>query len=88
MLRVPDLIARYIVEDPYRSSPAEARLAEYGTHVWAIVSYYRQAVHGDLDRVARDYDIPREAVEAALAYYCEHQSSIDARILLNDPSVA
>jgi uncharacterized protein (DUF433 family) len=56
--------------------------------VWAIVSYYRQAVHGDLDRVAHDYDIPREAVEAALAYYRMHRQAIDARILLNDPSMA
>jgi uncharacterized protein (DUF433 family) len=83
-----ELIERYVAEDPVRPGPAEARLAQYGTHVWAIVSYYRQAVHCDLDRVAHDYDIPREAVEAALAYYRKHRQAIDARILLNDPSLA
>jgi uncharacterized protein (DUF433 family) len=83
-----ELIERYIIEDPYRSGPAEARLAHYGTHVWALVSYYQQAVKNDVDRVAADYEIPREAVEAALAYYRKHQKAIDARILLNNSSVA
>ncbi len=82
-----DLIKRYIAEDPYRPGPAEARLTSYGTRVWAIISYYQQAVNHDLDRVARDYGIPREAIEAALAYYREHQNVIDARILLNDSSI-
>ena len=88
MASAAELIERYIAENLYRPGPAEARLAPYGTHVWAIVSYYRQAVHCDLDRVARDYAIPREAVEAALAYYRKHRQVIEARILLNDPSVA
>jgi len=88
MMNVLDLVDRYIVEDPYHPGPADARLAQFGTHVWAIVSYYQLAVNRDLDRVACDYDIPREAVEAALAYYRLHQKTIDARILLNDSSVA
>jgi uncharacterized protein (DUF433 family) len=87
-LHPSELIERYITEDPYRPGPAEARLATFGTHVWAIVSYYQQAVHCDLDQVAGDYAIPREAVEAALAYYQAHKQVIDARILLNDSSVA
>lgn len=83
-LTASELIDRYIIQDPYRSGPAEARLADYGTHVWAIVSYYQQAVNRDIDRVVRDYEIPHEAVEAALAYYRKHRRFIDARILLND----
>jgi uncharacterized protein (DUF433 family) len=34
-------------------------------------------------QVARDYDVPEEAVEAALAYYSQHAPLIDARILAN-----
>ena len=79
-----ELIDRYITQDPHRPGLAEARLADYGTHVWALVSYYQQAVNRDLDRVAHDYDVPREAVEAALAYYRKHRRHIDAKILLND----
>jgi hypothetical protein len=59
MVSTSELIERYITEDPYRPGPAEARLAHYGTHVWAIVSYYQEAVNRDRDRVARDYAIPR-----------------------------
>jgi uncharacterized protein (DUF433 family) len=83
-----ELIERYIIQDPWRPGLAEARLADYGTHVWALVSYYQQAVNRDIDRVAHDYDIPREAVEAALAYYRKNRRYIDARILLNDSPVA
>lgn len=85
-VRTTELIERYVTEDPYRPGPAGARLRPYGTHVWTIVSYYQQAVQGDVDRVARDYALPREAVEAAVAYYQKHQTTIDARILLNNSS--
>jgi hypothetical protein len=64
MTKPTEPIERYVAEDPYRPGPAEARLVQYGPHVWAIVSYYQQAVKHDLDQVARDYGIPREAVEA------------------------
>ncbi len=38
---------------------------------------------GDVRRVADDYDIPVEAVEAALAYYREHRAVIDDRLAAN-----
>ncbi len=81
-----ELIRQYIEENPHDPGPAGARLKEYGTAVWALVSYLQLAVANDLDRAAADYGVPREAVEAALAYY--HQSPerkrvIDARITLN-----
>ena len=88
MLYVSDLIEHYIIEDPYHLGPGDARLAQYGTHVWAIISYYQLAVNLDLNRVACDFDVPLEAVEAALMYYQFHQKAIDARIILNDLSVA
>jgi hypothetical protein len=33
--------------------------------------------------MAADYEVPREAVEAALAYYREHRETIEARLAAN-----
>ena len=74
-----ELINEYIEQDPIRPGPASVRLRASGVSVWALVAYY-QAAGNDLERVAADYQLPREAVEAALAYYRCHQASIDARI--------
>ena len=41
------------------------------------------AIGKDVEVVARDYELPREAVEAALAYYEVHKAAIDARIASN-----
>lgn len=73
------LIDKYI--DP-ATPPGGARLREYGVSVWALVGYLR-VVEGDPDRVAKDYDISREALDAALSYYKEHQWEIDARLMMN-----
>ena len=73
------LIERYIEPNPNRPGLGEARLAHYGVSVWALVAYL-EAVNGDIARVAEDYALPREAVEAALVYYRRHQNLIDARI--------
>ena len=54
----------------------------YGVPVWALLGYYR-AVNGDLSRVATDYDLPEDAVRAALAHYRRHQKELDARLLAN-----
>jgi uncharacterized protein (DUF433 family) len=76
--RLDKLIEQYIEPNPARPGKADARLAGYGVSVWALVSYF-EAAHGDVARVAADYDVPREAVEAALAYYRRHKDVIDAR---------
>src|SRR5687767_9681794 len=76
------LIERHIDANPHGRGPAEARLAEYGPAVWAIVAYWK-AANGDLRQVARDFEVPMEAVEAALAFYRLHQDLIDARLVLN-----
>lgn len=78
-----ELIAKYIEPDPLRPGTMHARLGDYGVSVWALVAYY-QAAQGDIDLVAADYDLPREAVEAALAFYRQHKASIDARIAEHD----
>lgn len=74
-----ELIERYIEERPGEARSSGARLRDYGISVWALIAYHK-AAGGDAERVAIDYELPREAVEAALAYYRYHKASIDARI--------
>jgi uncharacterized protein (DUF433 family) len=81
------LIDRYVERRPGQGF-AEARLRDYGVDVWALVMYYREAADSDPRVVASDYCLPREAVDAALAYYAQHRDVIDARILLNRDSAA
>jgi uncharacterized protein (DUF433 family) len=77
-----ELIEKYIERNRDRPSAAEARVAGYGVPVWALVGYL-EAVHGDVAQVARDYQLPIESVEAALAYYRRHKVLIDDRLGAN-----
>ncbi len=76
------LIARWIEPHPWKGSAAETRLKESKISVWAIIGQLR-AEGRDVQRVAEDYLIPVEAVEAALAYYQQHQAVIDDRLVAN-----
>jgi uncharacterized protein (DUF433 family) len=82
-----ELIARYIEPNPHRSGPQGGRLRGYGVAVWALVADWKGA-DGDAVQVASDYEVPQEAVEAALAYYRQHQDLIDARLALNEAAFA
>jgi uncharacterized protein (DUF433 family) len=68
-----ELIARYIELDPYRPGLDRARLKEYAVPVWALIGYLRTP-GADIERVAADYDVPIDAVKAALAYYHRYQA--------------
>lgn len=82
-----ELIARWIEPHPWKGGAAEARLTEGKVSVWAIIGQ----LGGDTDDpaaiavVAGDYDVPPEAVAAALAYYREHRAAIDDRLAANQP---
>jgi len=76
------LIERYIEPDPNHPGKADARLRQYGVHVWALVGHAK-ATAGDLASVSRDYDLPVEAVEAAFAFYERHRAVIDDRLEAN-----
>jgi uncharacterized protein (DUF433 family) len=76
------LIERYVEPNPHHVGPADVRLREHCVPVWALVGYWK-AAEGDVERVAADYRLPREAVEAAIAYYKRNQAVIDARIAAN-----
>jgi uncharacterized protein (DUF433 family) len=78
------LIDRYIRLTP-GDTPDRAWLADSGVDVWAIIGYLRGF---SIDETAADYEIPREAVEAALAYYDRHKALIDARLRVNDAAPA
>lgn len=76
-----ELIDRFIESDP-AGGCADARVIGYAVPVWALVGYWQVNDH-DIDLVARDYELPREAVQAALAFYERHRDVIDARMQAN-----
>jgi uncharacterized protein (DUF433 family) len=76
------LVAKYIQLDPVWESAAEARIKGHGMSVWAVIGCLR-GEGGDIDAVARAYEIPEEAVEAAVAYYRLNQDAIDCRLAAN-----
>ena len=77
------LIAEYIELNPDRPGLDHARLKEFGVAVWALIGYLRGA-DDDIDGVAADYEVPREAVLAAIAYYERHRALLDHRIAVNN----
>ncbi|MPZ13635.1 MAG: DUF433 domain-containing protein [Chloroflexi bacterium] len=80
---VDELMLKWIEPDAELRDPARARVRVHGVPVWAIVGYYR-AVDQSVERVAMDYDLPLDAVEAVLAYYREHRRSVDARLAAHE----
>src|SRR3712207_6181440 len=76
------LVRRWIEPHPWKEDPAEARLKEHRISVWALIGALRM-YDGDLVQVAAGYHIPLEAMQAALAYYHQHQCAIDARLDAN-----
>jgi uncharacterized protein (DUF433 family) len=77
-----DLIARWIEPDPNRPGTYNVWIVEYYIHVWALIGQL-EARDNSVELVAEDYDIPVEAVRAAVAYYRQHKEIIDARIAAN-----
>lgn len=77
------LIRQYIEPGSDDTGPADARVANSGVHVWALVGYLR-ANGDDVAAAAADYELPVEAVAAALLYYDRHRAAIDARLALHD----
>lgn len=80
--RADALITKYIGPHPSKPGLMNAWLKERGVPVWAIIGHL-EVVEGDADQAASDYAVPREAIDAALAYYERYKPYIDARLLLN-----
>lgn len=68
--------------DPARPGFGEYRLKDRGVPIWAIIGSLTEDAD-NIDEVADAYDLPREAVEAALAFYRRHHAAIDARLAQN-----
>lgn len=77
-----DLIAQWLEEDPSRPGASGARIVNYGVPVWALIGHLR-AVELKPWLVAQDYDLPQEAIDAAIAYYEQNRIPIDARLMEN-----
>ena len=77
-----DLIARYVAPNPNKPGRDEAWLDEYGVSIWALIGHY-QAAGRDAAYTAQAYEIPLEAMHAALAYYHQNQAVIEARLDAN-----
>jgi uncharacterized protein (DUF433 family) len=77
-----ELIARYIEPDHVFSTPDSAWVAGSSFHVKAVIRRL-QFEDWNVEAVAESFQLPVEAVQAAIAYYERHKSVIDARILLD-----
>ncbi len=90
-------LRRMVGPDDHRPGPAHARLLAEQIPVWAIIGHVA-AMASTTDpaaitdeviaRVAADYDIPHEAVLAALLYYQEYRGAIDALLKANAAAIA
>jgi hypothetical protein len=80
--RAAESIRRHIIANPRNAGAANAKVADSGTPVWALVPYLK-LYEGDYARVAEEFRIPIEAAEAADAYYRKNQAAIEARIAAN-----
>jgi len=76
-------IAHYLEPNPNRDGLAEVRLKDYGVAVWALIGYLLTP-GATIERVAADYQVPVEAVQAAYDFYQQHHELIDARIAANN----
>lgn len=68
--------------DPHRRGRHRARLVEFGVPVWALIAHL-QGNGWDAAGTAADYDVPEEAVRAAIAYYEADPQDIDAFLRQN-----
>lgn len=72
-----------IEQDPHRPGRHHARLVDTGTHVWVVIGALRRS-HGDVAKIAREWNLSEEAVRAALGYYERHRALFDAFFLLEE----
>jgi uncharacterized protein (DUF433 family) len=61
---------------------ADARLKRAGVSVWSLIGYLR-AFDGDSEQARVAFALTAEEMAAALAYYQQNKSFIEARLLLN-----
>ncbi len=77
-----EVITRWIVENPDRPGADDVRVSGFGVPVWALIGH-AHATGAGASEIAGDYELPAEAVVAALAYYERHRPLIDERLAAN-----
>ena len=77
-----ELIKRWIVPNPNKPGKEEAVIRDYYVPVWALIGYLPM-VNAAPEQLASGFDLPLEAVEAALAYYARYKAFIDVRLAQN-----
>ena len=79
------LITQYIELNPYHPGPDEAWIVGHGVPVWAIIGAIHAADTAEsiVRQTAQEYQLPVDAVRAAMAYYQRHLDVINARIVAN-----
>lgn len=78
------LLHEHIRLDPSASGVDQARVMPADVPVWVIVGQLEGA-KGDVARVADDWELSADAVEAALIFYRRNRAAIDARRAENAP---
>jgi uncharacterized protein (DUF433 family) len=81
------LIDTYIGPNPSKGGRDEYVVNGTLVPVWALVGH-APVVNHNLARIADDYGLPVEVVEAAFAFYRRNKAVIDNRIEANDPDFA
>ena len=81
------LIRLWIESNPHKPGPEDAWVLPRYVPIWALIGQLELDGWRTL-AVAGDYKLPREAVEAAIAYYRRHRAAIDERIRRNRASFA
>jgi uncharacterized protein (DUF433 family) len=76
---VRELIEQHIDTESLGTGIARARVRGTGTTVATVIQEL-EAVAGDVQAAAKDYDLTVEQVLAAVFFYWEHQNVIDAEI--------
>lgn len=80
--RIDTLIDKYIEPHPAKPGFSNSRVNVRGVPVWALIGWLADD-YSNAKQVAKDYAIPYEAMEAAIAFYERHKAVIDARLMLN-----
>lgn len=76
------LVETHITPHLHKAGLSEVVLRGRQVPVWAIIGHL-MSMPGDIDQVAEDYDVPDEAVVAALLFYADNKVIIDERLRAN-----
>lgn len=80
--RADDLIARYVHEDDLGRDESWVTTERGSVQIWALLGYLRSGE--GIAGTAKAYDLPEQAVTAAVAYYQRLRPLFDAKLLLYD----